>query len=532
MRLSRAALAISLLISTSWLSSSCGGDSDGEFTSTGGSAGDGPDASSGGSTAGSEQSGGVSNQGGASSTEGGAAGDTGSAGAAGDGGSGPTCGTFGTPCATDMDCCSNACDPDTLSCSSTVDHCAPEGSDCSLPTDCCNLSCVGAKCSETHCVSDAGTCSSDDECCSGHCDPTAGCVPLNTSCKTTGNECSTNGQCCSGLCNGDGHCSFGSSYCIQPGDACSRDEDCCSANCVIEDGRRLGTCAAPPSGPANCSRVEGMLCTDCNQCCSRLCAPYATSNVKICQPASGCRVTGELCRRDEDCCGGSDTSGLPGYGNVSCLREPGAVLGICRSPRNDPRVGDNSACSPQGNICHYDQNDVPYACNISSSSARNNCCGGLGGKNGVCRVDNLGVPRCNGLGDICRMEGETCASSIDCCNGVPCVPDELGELRCGGGECIPSGGSCTINADCCPGTTCIRPPGSTVGMCGTDNPPGTGGAGGTGGSGGTGGAGGTGGSGGGTTTCSTYGQICNSTQDCCNAMDGVSCSGGICRYAL
>jgi hypothetical protein len=240
-------------------------------------------------------------------------------------------------------------------------------------------------------------------------------------------------------------------------------------------------------------------------------------------------VTGDLCRKDEDCCGGDEDSGLPGAGNVSCEIEPGSTIGICRNPMS---------CNPQGNVCHY-QN---YACSISS--ARANCCGALGAMSDGCQLDALGVPRCNGLGDDCRHAGDTCASQADCCDAAPCVPDAQGVLRCGGPGCVMRGGSCTINGDCCPGSLCIRPPGSTQGVCNGDTG-GTGGSGGMGGGagsgaggnagaaagmGGAGGApsGGTGGGGGsGGRVCSEYGQMCSGNSDCCNA---VPCTGGLCRF--
>jgi len=219
------------------------------------------------------------------------------------------------------------------------------------------------------------------------------------------------------------------------------------------------------------------------------------------------------------------------------------------------------ACNPQGDVCHYKN----YMCDISS--ARADCCGGLGAKGGVCQLDLLGVPRCNGLGDTCITSGDICASADDCCDNHPCVPDAQGVLRCystppGGPNCVPSTGPCTINGDCCPGTSCMRSIGSTMGSC-VPTPPPPGGGGGTGGgtggtgsggtgsggtgsggtgsggtgsggtgSGGTGsggtGSGGTGGSGP-PNTCSQYGQTCNVDSDCCN---GVPCTQGICRVQI
>jgi hypothetical protein len=155
-------------------------------------------------------------------------------------------------------------------------------------------------------------------------------------------------------------------------------------------------------------------------------------------------------------------------------------------------------------------------CDISS--ARANCCGGLGANGGVCQLDPLGVPRCNGLGDECRAAGETCASTDDCCDDRPCVPDSNGVLRCGSDECQPAGDSCTVNGDCCPGGVCVLAPGSTVGTCGGE--PTT--------SGGEGGATGTGGSGS-TGICAEYGQLCTESSECCN---DVPCSSGVCRFPV
>ncbi|HKO51736.1 MAG TPA: hypothetical protein VJV79_28695 [Polyangiaceae bacterium] len=368
-------------------------------------------------------------------------------------------------------------------------------------------------------MSDTQSCTADGQCCGGQC--TKGvCAPLNTSCLTSGNSCTTGSECCSKTCTAEGKCALAVSYCIQSGDVCARDQDCCTGGCTIASGSTLGTCNSPPTGSTFCSGVDGAVCNGCGDCCSRLCAPFGPSGVKICQPASGCRVTGNLCRKNTDCCGGTQDTTLPGYGNVVCEIEAGKTIGLCRNPSNGTSPG--GACNPQGNVCHFKD----YVCSISS--ARANCCGGLGAKGGVCELDGLGVPRCNGLGTECRAGGETCASAADCCGDVPCVPDAQGALRClTDTTCSPSGGSCTINGDCCTGTLCLTAPGSTLGTCGkTDGGGGAGGAPGTGGASNTGGANNTGGAGG-NTSCGEYGQQCNQAANCCNA---VPCDGGICRY--
>ena len=461
---------------------------------------------------------------GAAGSDSGNAGSGASSSGAGNG-SGVSCLAVGDACQGGSECCSGACDAN-AGCVANSSVCADAGGSCSASTDCCSLSCVDGKCSVDQCVSDGQACTANDACCSGACGDGGTCTALNDSCKTGGNECADNGDCCSGLCDDSKHCKLNSSFCTQPGDSCSRDNDCCTGSCTIADGHTVGVCEPPPKGNAYCDKVDGMLCNGCGDCCSRLCAP-GPSGVDICQPASGCHVTGDLCKQDTDCCGGDATSGLPGAGNGRCQIEAGAKIGICSNPVN----GGGGACNPEGNICHY-KADEGYACN--SSSARSDCCGPETPKALMCKLDALGVPRCLGIGDQCHERGDVCASAADCCDNVPCVPDATGALRClDEGACVPTSGSCTINGDCCPGGLCHREPGSSVGTCTSSAPPpvGSGGSGSGGASNGGENNGGSSGSAGNppVSVCSEYGQICSQNSDCCN---GIPCTGGICAVVV
>jgi hypothetical protein len=435
----------------------------------------------------------------------------GSAGAGGNRDSAPSvfCVAFGQTCAAGADCCSGICDSLTLTCAASINKCTAAGGACVASTECCSLSCAGGRCSSNACIADGQACSDSAACCGGSC--TGGlCQALNPACRTAGNPCTTNGECCSQLCEA-GVCKLGASFCIQTGDACSDSSTCCSGDCAKDAAAGpgvLGVCASPPSGATYCADgVDGTVCGDCNNCCSRVCAPYGPSGVKVCQPASGCRVNGDLCRRTSDCCGAAGT-GLPGDGNVTCEIETGKAVGICRNPRS---------CNPQGNVCHYKD----YTCSVSS--ARNDCCAGVG-NSGVCKLDPMGVPRCDGLGGICVPGGGVCSSSMDCCNQMPCIPDGTGLLRCylppggtiDGGvpiACVPSGGTCSINGDCCKGLTCIEPIGSTQGVCGIPTTPPIGSDAGTPDS----------------PSCAAYGQLCTTSGDCCN---NIPCTAGRCVYDI
>lgn len=345
-------------------------------------------------------------------------------------------------------------------------QCAAADDACSVGLDCCTGACVGGKCSAAQCTADGADCTTDGECCGGKCDGT--CAALNPTCKSFGNPCTLAGDCCSGLCNAAGTCGE-SSFCVQNGDACSDDGQCCGGICNIGAGN-IGTCSQPMPGATNCQAgIDGTLCSTCADCCSALCAIYAPTGAQICQPAEGCRVDGDTCRQDSDCCGAAGT-GLPGAGNVTCLKEHADdPVGICRNP---------TGCDPEGDTCHFKD----YTC--GNSSQRNDCCDGQG-NSGTCKLDVNGVPRCFGLGSGCVATGGACAFSTDCCDGTPCVPDGSGALHCGA-ACVDKGGQCTNSTDCCVGTSCVFQPGSSFGTCGGSN------------------------------TCSDYGQACSDTQLCCD----------------
>jgi len=434
-------------------------------------------------------------------------------------GTGPmlNCQVSGAQCTSNADCCSNSCNPMTQQCAPSLMECKGAGSPCGSSIECCTLSCTGGACSANACIQDGQACQTAAECCGGSCDANK-CTALSTSCKTAGNACTVGSDCCSNLCNG-GLCQIGASFCVQGRDVCGKNADCCSGICTIANGATLGSCSAPQAGSTRCGKVHGELCNGCGECCSRLCAPYGPTGVAICQPAQGCRINGELCREDRDCCGVAGT-GLPGEGNVTCEKDAGAEFGRCRNPMG---------CNPQGNICHFKD----YQCDNSTAPAQ--CCGDSNKKLEFCQLDALGIPRCNGLGE-CRKENETCATGLDCCTGqnLSCLPNASGDLACTKlttpEACQVTGGGCTANADCCPGTICQLEIGASRGTCGVREVPppvGSGGAPGAGGA--SSGAGGDPGAGsGGAPVCAEYGQSCLSAP-CCN---GVPCSGGLCVYII
>jgi hypothetical protein len=426
-------------------------------------------------------SGGSSGASGSSSGTGSSSGDGGSSGAGDSSSNGDAtflCTAFGGTCTSGAQCCSGLCDTTKGTCASSIATCSPQAAPCTANTDCCTGACVSGQCGATQCLSIGATCPvAGNACCTGNCNGTT-CQPIatNPSCTTANNTCTSNTECCSGLC-ASGRCALGSSYCIQSNDVCYHANDCCGGICTAPNGQPVtgsnpGLCSQPSSGSVNCSAVDGTVCPGggCGACCSRLCAPYGPSGVNICQPAQGCRVEGDLCRSNSDCCGGMG-SGVLGDGSVVCSNSMnGGAIGVCMTPGP---TAEGGTCVPEGDVCHYNQSN--YTCSISS--ARADCCGPQTPKWLACVLDPFGVPRCNAYTGVndggvgCIAAGHSCAMASECCGGLPCVPNGSGQLVCGSTACQQSGNSCTVNADCCSGLPCIALPGSTQGTCTPVTPP-------------------------------------------------------------
>jgi hypothetical protein len=348
--------------------------------------------------------------------------------------------------------------------------CGPAGASCASAADCCGLACAGGFCTASACLSDGVSCGTGGQCCSTVCGASGTCVPLNPRCKTAGNACTTASECCNGVCNDLHQCAPPGeiSYCAQAGDICRADAECCTGVCNVAAGALAGTCATISTA---CT-IDGTVCDGCGACCSHFCGPFGVGGPKICQPASGCHVQGDLCHKDSDCCGGDVTSGLPGAGLIKCELDSasGGRIGTCGGPSASNCPGNyatcKSSCNPEGNICHYTNTAV---CEGATTSKRNDCCGCINSKE-CCQLDATGIPRCNTLA-ACVPVGGNCAFSGECCNHEPCLPDPItGKLTCGA-ACGSLGGICTTNADCCTGMLCQVTPGSLGGTCIIPPPP-------------------------------------------------------------
>lgn len=433
------------------------------------------------------------------------------------------CLLVGATCKTHSDCCSATCDEESKLCVVANAKCKEAGSACEVPMDCCTMVCANGICGADQCITDNQACNNDASCCSGKCTNKL-CAPLNAECKTSGNACTEHTECCSKFCE-KGTCDSSPSYCKQTGDVCKSNAECCTGMCTKEKDATVGLCKIPDAPGGTGCTAAGQVCgigasatggeepPPCGgECCSRSCAPYGPTGVWVCQPASGCRSTGEVCRSDKDCCGSKDNPG-GGNGSVKCSK----------SSADQPvgRCDNGTACRAAGSVCKL----ADYSCN-----AENDCCAGnVNKKPNACKRDMLGIPRCTLSDKPCDPDGNykgiACSSSADCC-GLPCVPNTNPEgpaFVCGADDCIPKDGACTTDADCCFALPCVIPPGKDHGVCGYGViiPPADGGV--------PDGSTPDGGKPDGGTTCAYYGQQCETSEDCCNE---VPCTGGRCMYEI
>jgi hypothetical protein len=278
------------------------------------------------------------------------------------------------------------------------------------------------------------------------------------------------GDCCSKNCvtnsgGPDGTC-LPAYTCHAYYDVCFRNAECCSGVCDLSQ--------AAAGAPGRCTQMPGACtqdgnpCAGSSNCCSRLCQDLG-SGVKVCQPAAGCRMTGDYCDKTQACCGGSPDALHPlanPYG-VFC-DTTGKDLNAPRndsSSQDDFRCTNGVSCNPPGNICG----------GSGATNASQNCCDG---KKAVCKPDSNGIYRCFGGGTTgcptgydasnpaCCIPAQdpaalttvsVCQFRDQCCGGAPCVPDANGVLHCTAvTSCKAAGTTCAGVDDpsCCAPNSC------------------------------------------------------------------------------
>jgi hypothetical protein len=269
-------------------------------------------------------------------------------------------------------------------------------------------------------------------CCSGMCINGMCEVPLF--CKGPGETCMTGNDCCTLACT-NGTC--GAKQCAGDGQHCAAASDCCSTICGAG-----GMCQAVPPGPAGTTcKTLGESCAAGSDCCSTNCQG------KVCVRAYSCQANGDICHQNSECCGNdcSATGGAAGR----CLMVSGGGAGGCIQDGNPCPNGGTNCCS---RICVDLGSGVPVCqlaggCRLTGDwcANTNECCGGGMNPNGTVSCNGAPVGRCdngqacNGVGNICGApvlpDGGSINASQDCCDGkkTVCKVDSAGIPRCFGG---------------------------------------------------------------------------------------------------
>lgn len=205
-----------------------------------------------------------------------------------------TCALPGTTCTTRADCCSGSCEPvpgaATKQC---LDFCKRDGETCARAQDCCSLGCNGSVCGQTLCSREGDDCVTGQTCCSGICGADKKCA-LDTAagCRATAEDCNSGGGpgCCVQCVNN--HCDPGAGACRAIGSPCGAAPDCCSGSCV-QGANNVQRCAGA------CT-AQGAACQTTADCCG---GTTCTGSPSVCSaPASVCKLQGDQCVGDGECC--------------------------------------------------------------------------------------------------------------------------------------------------------------------------------------------------------------------------------------
>lgn len=205
-----------------------------------------------------------------------------------------TCAVPFATCTTRADCCSSACEPvPGLGAKQCKDFCKRDGESCAAAQDCCSLGCNGGVCGRTLCAREGDDCVTGQTCCSGTCGVDKKCALDTTAgCRTTGEDCNSGGgpTCCGPCVNG--RCDLGPGACRAAGAPCGVAGDCCSGTCTPDatsEKRCGGTC-----------NVSGGACQTTADCCT---GTFCTGAPPTCGvPASVCKLQGDQCAGDGECC--------------------------------------------------------------------------------------------------------------------------------------------------------------------------------------------------------------------------------------
>jgi hypothetical protein len=375
----------------------------------------------------------------------------------------PACTSDGLACTSNGQCCSQSCVGG--KCGALNPSCGTLGNACGAAGDpqCCSSYCVGGTCQQPSFCGQVGeACAAGGDCCSGICTKAAGAaLGICGGPPGGGANCGlTDGMLCAGS-TADGGIVF------TDGGIPACGGGCCSRACAPWGPTGVLICQ-----PASGCHLVGDLCTNDSECCGSSAFPaagggpqsqggYATCSstdggVGICQNPTGCKPNGDVCRLGTnqcnsscDCCSGNchqdtcvqDNLGIPRCTGPQCVSTGGSCASSADCCNGNPCVPNPTADGGSPFSC-YPYQCVP-SCGTCTTSA--DCCPGEDCLGGVCdpcgggnpgdggpvpdggtgAPDGGGLPPDGGAPPPpdggCASYGQLCATSAECCNGVPCT---------------------------------------------------------------------------------------------------------------
>ena len=420
------------------------------------------------------------------------------------GGANETCGTTcaqGKQCSVNIDCtsgfcadgvcCNTACTGACVACTAAKKGSGSDGVCGSIPvnqpdTFPANI-CVSPKACDgvSNCKkTDGQTCGGNSECVSGSC---ADGVCCNTTCNGTCLACSAakkgggaDGVCgnipvnqtdtaatvqCTGTssCDGNGACKR------NVGQICASDSQCVNANCVdsvccgVADCPACqscavganGTCGDIPAGPdsvtpntctgtsscdgmGNCKKSNGQGCATTAECSTGTCVDGVCCGVASCPACKSCAM------------GVNGTCGNIAAGPDSFLPNTCTGVSSCDGMGNCKKVNGQTCAATSE--CATGTCVDGVCCGVASCPACQSCAQGAGacgpiasGMPDIAAPNTcMGTSLCDGMGNCKKVNGQTCATTLECVTGT-CVDG----VCCGVTEC-PACQSCTLGV--MPGT--------------------------------------------------------------------------------
>lgn len=243
--------------------------------------------------------------------------------------------------------------------------CRGNGASCQGSSDCCSSRCDGNVCLAAGiCAGPGASCATRDQCCSGRCEPSAGAKKCTSYCLADGASCTSPQDCCSLACNA-GAC--GGTLCSKEDATCATNADCCSGTCdgTLKKCRQAGSCKGTGD---QCETAE---------CCSGVCT--TGGGLPRCDPGPGpCRLPGNFCSTDADCCRAPCSLGPNGYKVCAAPPQPDGQ-GCTSNADCTSRIcsGAPPVCGAPAAQCKL----VGSPCNIASDCCSDLCTAGFCGTN-------------------------------------------------------------------------------------------------------------------------------------------------------